>query len=127
MTGMYCKDIEPKPVLRLCTCWACALLIQSYPLQATADQARNEFQLPDISYSPTPLDEEQDLLEKTEDSLKYLEQQLKHYTRVQITPDSSFQLRRNGFRIKTQYRHDISTEFEAEDDGDVSISIKIPF
>jgi len=99
-----------------------------------AEDTNNQFNLPQL-YSPQAKQEQeqdQGIIKDSEDALKLLDEQFKYYahkyTRKQLTRDSTISLQRHGLRLETQYFYgDMTTEIEAEDNGDVSFKLKISF
>lgn len=115
----------------ICFYWSVYIVLLSVLASSLCKADENPYNLP-ILYTDIEGNRvdtaKKDFLEQSEDRIKLLNQQLKKHTQQQLTHDSIIYLRRHGIKLETQYLHgDISTEFEANDDGDVKFTLKIPF
>ncbi|WP_432472919.1 hypothetical protein [Amphritea sp. HPY] len=111
-----------------------ALTPLCFSVNGLAADTGDQFNLPQL-YSPQAEQEQvedQGIIKDSEEVLELLDQQLKEYahkyTRKQLTHDSAISLQSNGLRLETQYFYgDMSTEIEAEDNGDITFKLKISF
>lgn len=117
------------------TSWMCAALTPlCFSANCFASDTDNRFNLPQL-YSPQAEQEQvedQGIIKDSEDALKFLDEQVKDYarkyTRKQLTRDSTISLERHGLRLETDYFYgEMTTEIEAEDNGDVFFKLKISF
>lgn len=115
--------------------WLCAAIAPlCFSANGLAADSGDQFNLPQL-YSPQAEQEQvedQGIIKDSEDALKFLDEQVKDYarkyTRKQLTRDSTISLERHGLRLETNYFYgEMTTEIEAEDNGDVIFKLKISF
>lgn len=58
---------------------------------------------------------------------KAIEQRINQLTSFPLTDQSTLYFRHDGFKIETLYKQGITTKFKADDDGDVSFTVKFSF
>lgn len=130
LSGAKLKPISRYIIRGSTIVWLYAALT---PLCSAAD-TDNQFNLPQL-YSPQAgqeQEQDQGVIKDSEEVLKLLDDEFKYYvhkyTRKQLTRDSTISIQRHGLRLETQYLFgDMTTEVEAEDNGDVLFKLKISF
>lgn len=56
-----------------------------------------------------------------------IQHQINRFTSIRLTNQSMLHLRHDGFKIETEYQQGLITKFKANDEGDVSFTVKVPF
>lgn len=116
----FCLVPEMRRLLaRLCL----ALLFCSFPLTASADDFSSS--LPKLAPDErNTADTERLLIEQHFNTIRNYVQRVTIY---ELTPDSTLHLRHNGIKIETDFDHGMTSELEANDDGEVKLTFKFSF